>query len=102
MPPRPDFFGEDFSMMRKLSLDRIAFKLALLYSSAGKRPLGAAAPRYVDHLPCRDKHTVHGQYAPWINTCTRSACVLPEPRCLLEVEANDVVAGIRRTLITQR
>jgi ADP-heptose:LPS heptosyltransferase len=57
---------------------------------------------YVDHLPCRDKHTVHGQYAPWINTCTRSACVLPEPRCLLEVEANDVVAGIRRTLITQR
>jgi hypothetical protein len=34
-------------MMRKLSLDRIAFKLALLYSSAGKRPRGAAAPRSI-------------------------------------------------------
>jgi len=57
---------------------------------------------YIDALPCRDKHTVHGQYAPWINTCSRSACILPEARCLLEVEAGDVVAGIRRILMAER
>lgn len=61
-----------------------------------------AAYFYIDNLPCRDKHTLHGQHAPWINTCSRSVCVLPEPRCLLEVGAAETAAAVRRILASQR
>jgi ADP-heptose:LPS heptosyltransferase len=59
---------------------------------------GPAAYFCIGDLSCRDKHTVHGQYAPWINTCSRNTCILPEPRCLLGIGASEVAAAVRRLL----
>lgn len=36
----------------------------------------------VDNLDCRDKKTLHGIQAKWINTCGKRTCPLPRRACL--------------------
>ena len=51
---------------------------------------------WVEDIPCRDQNLLFGRPLPWVRHCWRSVAECGNPRCIQQIDENQVVQAIER------